>query len=159
MKYSNNHSTKFTQWYIPFILGLLQAQMVTIIELVNLINICAQNNIMDIVMNYVALAVVAEFDDYIFEAVKRGDKMPELLEKDMLEIEVTTSSTVRHEEDVMIRCDFKKRSTGNKIARLIYKFCRLLYITVYFYFFEFVTLALILVYPIIYHDMYIPELC
>ena len=58
--------------------------MVTIIELVNLINICAQNNIMDIVMNYVALAVVAEFDDYIFEALKRGDNMPGLLEEDML---------------------------------------------------------------------------
>lgn len=152
MKYSNNHSSKFTQWYIPFMLGLLQAQMVTIIELVNLINICAQNNIMDIVMNYVALAVVAEFDDYIFEAVKRGDKMPELLEKDMLEIEVTTSSSVRHEEDVMIRCDFKNRSIGSKIARVLYRFCRLLYITVYFYFFEFVTLGLIFVYPVIYHD-------
>lgn len=33
-------------------------------------------------MNYVALAVVAEFDDYIFEAIKRGDKMAKLYEVD-----------------------------------------------------------------------------
>lgn len=71
----------------------MQTTMVTIIELVNLINICANNNIMDIVMNYVALAVVADFDDYIFEAVSRGDNYSNLLEEEeMLEIEVTTSN-------------------------------------------------------------------
>jgi len=73
MKFTNNHPEQFHNWWIPFILGFMQTQMVTIIELVNLINICANNNIMDIVMNYVALAVVADFDDYIFEAVSRGD--------------------------------------------------------------------------------------
>lgn len=110
-------------------------------------------------MNYVALAVVAEFDDYIFEAVKRGDNMPQLLEKDMLEISVTTSSAVNHEEDDIIRCDFEKRSIGNKFARVLYRICRLLYIMVYFYFFEFVTLALIFIYPVIYHDVYDSNMC
>lgn len=66
MKFANNHHEVFCNWWIPFFLGFLQAQMVALIELVNLINICAQNNIMDVVMNYVALAVVADFDDFIF---------------------------------------------------------------------------------------------
>lgn len=79
MKFANNHHEVFSNWWIPFFLGFLQAQMVALIELVNLINICAQNNIMDVVMNYVALAVVADFDDFIFQAVKRGDKMPGLI--------------------------------------------------------------------------------
>mmetsp|Transcript_31940 Transcript_31940/g.43214 ORF Transcript_31940/g.43214 Transcript_31940/m.43214 type:complete len:151 (+) Transcript_31940:1367-1819(+) len=93
MKFTNNHPEQFQNWWIPFILGFMQSQMVTIIEVVNLINICANNNIMDIVMNYVALAVVADFDDYIFEAVSRGDKYPELLEnEECLKIEHTTSS-------------------------------------------------------------------
>ena len=53
-------------WVYPFLFGFMQASMVFIIELVNLVNISAQVEIMDTIMNYVALAVVAEFDDVFF---------------------------------------------------------------------------------------------
>jgi hypothetical protein len=104
---------------------------------------------MDIVMNYVALAVVADFDDYIYEAVSRGDNYPELLEnEEVLKIEHTSSSQCRHEEDIDKMCRFKDRTIGGKVARLVYLVCRLIYITVYFYFFEFLTLVLIFTFPI-----------
>ena len=64
-------------WVYPFLFGFMQASMVFIIELVNLVNISAQVEIMDTIMNYVALAVVAEFDDVFFTALSRGDKMTE----------------------------------------------------------------------------------
>jgi len=41
MKYTNNNPHKFTNWWIPFCLGFLQASMVIFIEFVNLVNICA----------------------------------------------------------------------------------------------------------------------
>jgi len=80
MKYTNNHPHKFSNWVVPFGLGFLQTSMVGLIELVNLVYICANRSIMNIVMNYVALAVVADFDDYIFEAIKRGNKIVSLFE-------------------------------------------------------------------------------
>lgn len=159
MKFTSNHPTKFHSWVIPFVMGFMQTQMVTIIELVNLINICANNNIMDIVMNYVALAVVADFDDYIFEAVKRGDNYPELLEYKGLQWDVTTSSQCTHEEDYEKRLTFNERKLGNKIARIVYCICRLIYISVYFYFFEFLTLILIFTFPITYASYYQEDQC
>ena len=63
MKYVNNHPERFQSWLVPFVLGFMQSSMIVLIEVVNLVNICAQIEVMDIVMNYVALAVVADFDD------------------------------------------------------------------------------------------------
>eukprot|EP00352_Strombidinopsis_acuminata_P008093 CAMPEP_0176363014 /NCGR_PEP_ID=MMETSP0126-20121128/18819_1 /TAXON_ID=141414 ORGANISM="Strombidinopsis acuminatum, Strain SPMC142" /NCGR_SAMPLE_ID=MMETSP0126 /ASSEMBLY_ACC=CAM_ASM_000229 /LENGTH=134 /DNA_ID=CAMNT_0017719137 /DNA_START=1548 /DNA_END=1952 /DNA_ORIENTATION=+ len=125
--------------------------MVFLIEFVNLVNICANTTIINIVMNYVALAVVAEFDDYIYSAIKRGDKMATLMEKDLLQIEVTTTSQLIIEEKCL--SPFSKRTIGNKIARCIYLIWRLLYVMIYFYFFEFITLVLISIFPIIYRDV------
>lgn len=68
MKYVNNHPEKFQSWTIPFVLGFMQSSMIVLIEVVNLINICAQIAVMDIVMNYVALAVIADFDDFFVMA-------------------------------------------------------------------------------------------
>jgi len=83
MKYSNNHPYKFYKgrWYIPFGAGLLQVLMVVSIETVNLINICAQVSITDIVSNYVALAIVADFDDFVCKAITRNDPIKELFGK------------------------------------------------------------------------------
>jgi len=126
--------------------------MVALIELVNLINICAQSNIMDVVMNYVALAVIADFDDFIFQAVKRGDKVPSLISDEILQTLHTTSSRCVHEEDTDLQCKFKDRSLLNAIGRIHYKICRLCYVSLYFYFYEFIVLYLILIYPIKYAD-------
>jgi len=49
--------------------------MIIFIELVNLINICAQLQVIDIVMNYVALAVVASFDDFFYAATMRSSEL------------------------------------------------------------------------------------
>lgn len=75
MKYVNNHPGNFYSWTVPFILGFMQASMIGLLEVVNLINICAQTDVMDIVMNYVAMAVVADFDDLFYEATKRSGEL------------------------------------------------------------------------------------
>jgi len=49
--------------------------MVLAIETVNLINICAYQQVIDIVGGYVALAVVADFDDFVCSAIARNDKI------------------------------------------------------------------------------------
>lgn len=104
MKYTNNHPEKFKSWIIPFGLGLMQSSMILLIELVNLINICAQENIMDAVMNYVALAVIADFDDIFVMATQRNGVIMSLLENsDLLIIERTTSSQCLHKKDAVIK--------------------------------------------------------
>jgi len=86
MKYANNHPDKFAdgKWWIPFAAGLMQTTMVFAIETVNLINICAQVTIIEIVSNYVVFAVVADFDDLICNAITRNDKISKLFDENIL---------------------------------------------------------------------------
>jgi len=63
-------------------------------------------------------------------------------------VELTTSSQCTHEEDFEKVIHFDKRTFGNKVARIVYKVFRVFYIMIYFYFFEFITIALIFIFPV-----------
>ena len=70
MRYSLNHTWKFTNWANAFMVGFAQAMMVLSVESVNLVILLTNPNVMETVMNFLALVIIADFDDYMFVVVK-----------------------------------------------------------------------------------------
>ena len=64
MKYAMNHWWKFKYPGYAFMSGFLQCTAMYFIVLLNLLVLLYANNILDIVKDMFALAVISEFDDY-----------------------------------------------------------------------------------------------
>ena len=117
MKFSSNHPWKFDDYIEGYFVGLLQATVVLSVEMVNIAVLNTNHTIMDVLMNFLALVIIADFDDYFFVTVK-NDNMAKLisdgkleLEKskekkddkitieleELLKFEITTSSRASHE--------------------------------------------------------------
>jgi hypothetical protein len=70
MKYALNHPYKFVNsGFGIFINGLLRFNILIFVEGTNLLLILAANDILDVVINFVALTVIAEFDDIYYSAI------------------------------------------------------------------------------------------
>ena len=69
MKYALNHPWKFTRWSDAFFVGFNQMIVIVSIELVNMFFMLSNYTSTDIVMNFLALVIIAEFDDFFFETV------------------------------------------------------------------------------------------
>ena len=54
---------------LAFLAGFLQATMVLTVEMVNYIALITNTTHLDIVMNFLALAVIADFDDFFYGAL------------------------------------------------------------------------------------------
>ena len=144
-------------------MGFLQSQITIVVEFVCVMVIVVQNSPLNVVLNFISLAVIADFDGYIYEAqieslkllVEREDKEP------ILRIRHTTSTRCKPEEisefenelgeRPPIRLNWSDRTWGNKIAFVIYKACRCMYVSFYFYFMPSLTLILGIAFPIIYY--------
>jgi hypothetical protein len=70
MKYVSMHFEDFEYPSFAFVFALMQFFAVCIVEVVNIINLININGIDEIIMNYVALGVICEFDDYFLEIYK-----------------------------------------------------------------------------------------
>lgn len=66
MKYSVNHSYKFVHYSMAFASGLLQTVSCLGVELANIGVLCGAEDTISIVFNFIALAIIAEFDNYVF---------------------------------------------------------------------------------------------
>ena len=66
MKYALNHPYRFSSYWLAFFAGLLQVVSSVGIELCNLLVICCVGDALGIVSNFVALVIVAEFDNYVY---------------------------------------------------------------------------------------------
>ena len=162
MKYSLNQFYMFDSYLTAWIVGLLQCSIVIMVELVNICVILTSFDPIDIVFNFIALAIIAEFDNYVFESL-RNESMKKLLDDTVnnriLVIRHTTSKRCREDElsDVMdedgdlrpLKAKFKNRSMCNKICYCFYKVYRLVYVSAYFYFFPFTVIALSQIIPLI----------
>ena len=73
MKYSVNHPWKFKYYRTAFLSGFLQALMVVSVELINFLNLLLTNQILHIVMNFLALVIIADFDDFFFQVFLNKD--------------------------------------------------------------------------------------
>ena len=72
MRYSLNHSWKFQSWCTAYMIGLSQFTMILSVEIVNLVVLLTSPSVMDTVMNFLALVIIADFDDYMFAVVSDG---------------------------------------------------------------------------------------
>ena len=70
MKYSMNHPWKFRSWVAAFFVGFAQMSVIFLVEAVNLAILLTNNTILDVIMNFLALVIISEFDDYFFLAVR-----------------------------------------------------------------------------------------
>ena len=64
MKFSQNHWWKFYAPGLAWCCGLTQMSMVVSIEIVNLVILCSNKTVMEVIMNFLMLVIIAEFDDY-----------------------------------------------------------------------------------------------
>lgn len=66
MKFCINHSYRFDNWKMAFIAGFLQAVSILVIETVNFIVIMTSDTFLSVVMNFMALAIISEFDNAFY---------------------------------------------------------------------------------------------
>lgn len=69
MKFAINHYYRFDNAWIAFVAGFLQATSVMTIEFVNFIVILTTETNIEVVMNFMACAVIAEFDNAFYSAL------------------------------------------------------------------------------------------
>ena len=101
MKYSVNHPWKFYNWKLAFLPGFLQTVSIMLVETVNIIAILSQGDVLDIVMNFMALVVISDFGQLFYNAHSTNSEWKEIITcdvyTDMLKIQTTTSYNARHQ--------------------------------------------------------------
>lgn len=73
IKFSLNHGYRFDSPFVAFIVGWAQTVSILWIEIVNFIVILTSISILDTVMNFIALVVIAEFDNAFFSSLGTED--------------------------------------------------------------------------------------
>ena len=84
MKFALNHHYLFHDYKKAALVGFLQCIIVLAVEIVNIEIILTALDPLDIVYKFVALAVIAEFDDFVFSAL-RNEPMKVLVKKNVTE--------------------------------------------------------------------------
>jgi hypothetical protein len=163
MKYALNHPYKFQSYSLAFQVGFMQFSSTLLTEITNLIVLCAVNDAVNIIFNFTAIAIVAEFDNFVFESMK-NESFKELIEekftKKVLIIKHTTSKKCKpHElsdekdeygEFRPLKVSFKDRETMNKVFFVVYKILKGFYVSFYFYFIPFTVILISAIVPILY---------
>ena len=85
MKYSANHPFKFNNYVEAFLIGFTQMIVVISVEIVALAVLNTNEKIQDVIMNFLALVVIAEIDDFYFSTVL-PDPIAKLIRNGELEI-------------------------------------------------------------------------
>ena len=110
MKYAVNHPYKFRKWYVAYLIGLTQFSVLVTVELVNLIVLVSNNSIEDILMNFLALIVLTDFDNFLFITVRK-ELLAKLLEDGEVETEqgqtIRLDRLVRNEQTCSLRARFR----------------------------------------------------
>ena len=144
-------------------MGFMQSFIVLAVEIVNIEIILTSLDPVDLVYNFIALAIIAEFDEFVYAAL-RNEPMKLLTKNEITQkiliIRHTTSSRcgehelalkLEQEQDLrLLRVTFQSRNFGNKCMFVLYKCMRIFYVSVYFYFLPFTTIMLSCLIPIVY---------
>ena len=121
MKYVVNHHWKFRNWRQAYLIGFCQAFVLFLCEAVNLIILTTNHSMLDIIMNFLAIIVITEFDDAFFFIVQ-NEKLALLLTDKEFEHESKLGEKwmVKCDEILKIECTTsnyaKMRVPGNKLA-------------------------------------------
>jgi hypothetical protein len=69
MKFALNHNYRFESYKIAFLAGFLQTTSMFVVELVNFVVIMSSTTYIEVVMNFMALYIVSEFDEAFYAAI------------------------------------------------------------------------------------------
>ena len=164
MKYVLNHQYIFSNSKVAFLITFLEFSITVIVELCNICNILTQYTPINIVLNFVAVAIIAQFDEYIYAGL-RNEPCKKLVECNIAEqvliIHHTTSircaddelSDVKDEDGNyrLLKIKFADRDCGNKCGFITYRILRAFFVSMYFYFLPFFVIALSILIPLTYH--------
>ena len=67
MKYALNHPWKFDGPKLAFFAGFAQVASVVVIEAVNYVMLLTQTDHLDIVLNFLVLVLISQFDDFFYQ--------------------------------------------------------------------------------------------
>jgi hypothetical protein len=70
MKYSVNHPYRFNSFGMAWMCGFMQMTSSLGVELSNIGVILGANDTISIVFNFIAVAIIAEFDNYVFDSLE-----------------------------------------------------------------------------------------
>ena len=112
MKYAVNHPWKFERYGAAFLCGFLQSTNVIIVELVNFIALLTNTSIIDVIMNFLALVVIAEFDEYFYSAISRSELV------DIVKGDEPYGDFLIHQRTTSIDARFYETQAGQTINEL-----------------------------------------
>jgi hypothetical protein len=110
-------------------LGLIQASTALLAEGINLFMLSYQHTVSHCIIHFVALEVIMELSNLYYESLL-GNKLKPVLHK--------APKVEKRGKDIK----FSERSLFHKVARIIYKSVRCLYVGFIFYFVPYVVLFL-----------------
>jgi len=93
MKYALNHRHAFLCYKKAALMGFLQSFITIGVETVNLLVILQSTTTQDVVFNFIAVAIISDFDNFVFSSL-RNEPLKELVESDnseFLKVQFTTS--------------------------------------------------------------------
>ena len=82
MKYALNHPWKFKNWGIAFFMGFLQSFVIFWVEFVNLTALLTLTDSIEIVQNFIAMEIIAQFDNFTFNSLVNPN-LKQILENKM----------------------------------------------------------------------------
>lgn len=104
MKYVLNHSWKFDNVFWAFLAGFCQTTTIILVTMLNYYAIIANDEVIEIVMNFLALAAIAELDDFFFVSHSKAEPAKEMVLNedgqydDLYTIQTTTSDDAYDEK-------------------------------------------------------------
>jgi len=123
-KYALNHPWKFNSWFEAFFIGLSQFIILANFEILNTVILLTSVSVMEVIMNFVALAVIIDFDDFLFNSESvRLSQLGELISAeethdidgiavdlgDLVEVETTSGANL---SDLSMKALFEDDSDG-----------------------------------------------
>lgn len=85
MKYAMNHYWKFDSWFTAFLVGFFQMLVLMSVEFVNMAVLLSIHDIIEIIMNFLALVIITNFDEFFF-ATDHHEKLFKLLADGKIEL-------------------------------------------------------------------------
>ena len=129
IKYFAWHRSFFDHTNHAFMIACMKLCGALFTEIVNILLICNQKTIMECVMNFIALGVIAEVDDLYAKSLKNV-RIKEALEEDNLP-KIYKGGTKNFEKTLFIY-----------FQRLIFFLGKFFFVVIYYYFMPFTTVVL-----------------
>lgn len=136
MKFAINHEYKFQYFKLAFMSGFMSVTSTILVEMSSVGLICTATDTIDIVMNFIALVVVIDFDMYVLHSIK-NESFKQLMEDSFVSkvtrFKHTTSERCGKDELSEERCivpescmipegDPEKLVEVNRLLRVQYKY-------------------------------------